>query len=123
MPVRAYERSAVTPAMQLSFPLPADEHPFLSSSNSYRTTDETSLSPSRTDHLQIVYRSFPVHGLGFSRQIDIFPILYDLAHVSGWEPYSLHDLGHVSRVGSVLLYVDPAQLLTTADEKLDDICR
>ena len=28
--------------------------------------------------------------------------LYDLAHVVGWEPYNLHDLGHVSWVGSVL---------------------
>ena len=28
--------------------------------------------------------------------------LYDLAHVAGWEPYNLHDLGHVSWVGIVL---------------------
>ena len=28
--------------------------------------------------------------------------VYDLAHVAGWEPYNLHDLGHVSRVGPVL---------------------
>ena len=26
---------------------------------------------------------------------------YDLAHVAGWEPHNLHDLGHVSGVGSV----------------------
>ena len=25
--------------------------------------------------------------------------VYDLAHVAGWEPYNLHDLGHVSWVG------------------------
>ena len=28
--------------------------------------------------------------------------LYDPAHVAGWEPYTLHDLAHVSLVGSVL---------------------
>ena len=28
--------------------------------------------------------------------------LYDLAHVAGWKPYNLHDLGHISWVGSVL---------------------
>ena len=28
--------------------------------------------------------------------------LYDLAQVTGWEPYNLHDLVHVSRVGSTL---------------------
>ena len=28
--------------------------------------------------------------------------LYDLAHVAGWEPYNLHDPGHVPWVGSVL---------------------
>ena len=32
--------------------------------------------------------------------------LYDLAHVAGWEPYNLHDLAHLSWVGSVL-YTDP----------------
>ena len=28
--------------------------------------------------------------------------LYDVAHVVGWELYNLHDLGHVSWVGSAL---------------------
>ena len=28
--------------------------------------------------------------------------LYDLAHVAGWEPSKLHDLGRVSCVGAVL---------------------
>ena len=27
--------------------------------------------------------------------------LCDLAHVAGWEPYNLHDLAHVSCVGSI----------------------
>ena len=36
------------------------------------------------DHLQIY------HDLNISGQID----LYDLAHVAGWEPYDLNDLGH-----------------------------
>ena len=48
--------------------------------------------------------------------------MYDLAHVAGWDPYSLHDLAHVSWVGSVLhryTYVAPS--LTTAGEELDYI--
>ena len=28
--------------------------------------------------------------------------LYDLAHVAGWEPYSLHDLGYVSWIVCLL---------------------
>ena len=41
--------------------------------------------------------------------------LYDLAHAAGWEPYNLRNLGHVSRVGSALLFTDRAQhLITTA---------
>ena len=31
--------------------------------------------------------------------------MYDLAHAAAWEPYDLHDLGRVSRVGPVLLYI------------------
>ena len=34
---------------------------------------------------------------------DRIPDLYDLAHVAGWEPCNLHDLGQVSWVGSVLI--------------------
>ena len=30
---------------------------------------------------------------------------YDLAHVAGWEPFSLHGLGHVSWDGSVLTQI------------------
>ena len=44
---------------------------------------------SRTDHRG------PLHG----RSV---PDLHDLAHGSEWEPYSLHDLAHVSWVVSVL---------------------
>ena len=29
-------------------------------------------------------------------------MIYSIAHVSGWQPYNLHDLGHISWVGSVL---------------------
>ena len=36
------------------------------------------------------------------RQGGYIPDLYNLAHVRGWEPYHLHDLVHVSWVGSVL---------------------
>ena len=44
---------------------------------------------------------FPLDELDLSRQIDC-QILYDLVHVAGWEPCILHDLAHVSWVGSVL---------------------
>ena len=37
----------------------------------------------------------------FFRADDLYD-LYDLARVAGWEPYDLHDLGHVSLVGSAL---------------------
>ena len=37
---------------------------------------------------------FPLHDLDI--KTDVFPILYDLAHVAGWDPYNLHDLAHVS---------------------------
>ena len=46
-----------------------------------------------------------VHDLDLPRQTDLFPILYDLydpAHVAGWDPYDLQDLGHVAWVRSVL---------------------
>ena len=51
-------------------------------------------------------RSFPVRDLDLSGKIyrsvpDLYD-LYDLAHVSGWEPYVLHDLARVSSVGFVL---------------------
>ena len=61
---------------------------------------------------------FLLHDLDISKHLDLFPILYDLAHVAGWEPYNLHDLGRVSWVGSVP-YTDPAQSLATAGEELD----
>ena len=37
-----------------------------------------------------------------SFKADMFPALYDLAHIAGWEPYILHDLAHVSWDGYVL---------------------
>ncbi|CAN0557913.1 unnamed protein product [Laminaria digitata] len=49
----------------------------------------------RTDH------RFPLHDLDISGQIYLFTDLYDLAHVARWGVYNLHDLGHVSWVGSV----------------------
>ena len=44
--------------------------------------------------------------------------IYDLAHVAGWEPHTLHDPGHVPRVGSVLLICRYATPLTTAGGEL-----
>ena len=38
----------------------------------------------RTDH-----HRFPLHDLDLFGA-DLFPDLYDLAHVAGWEPYNLH---------------------------------
>ena len=52
----------------------------------------------------------------------MFSILDDLAHVAGWDPHILNALAH-SWVGSVLLYADPAQPLTTAGEELDHLTR
>ena len=51
-------------------------------------------------------------------------ICYDLAHVTGWKPYNLHDLARVfSWVGSVCTtyYADLAQPLETAGEEIDDV--
>ena len=39
----------------------------------------------------------------YSGQINQFPdILHNLAHVAAWDPYNLHDLAPLSRVGPVL---------------------
>ena len=57
----------------------------------------------RVDHRLIATWWFS--SFGADRYIpDLYDLydLYDLAHVAGWEPYNLHDLGHVSWVGSVL---------------------
>ena len=56
---------------------------------------------------QMIYRSMipTVYGLDLSGQIDKYiSDLYDLTHVIDWERYiyTLHDLGHVSWVGSAL---------------------
>ena len=46
--------------------------------------------------------SSTVHDLDLPRKADrLIHDLYDLAHVAGWEPFNLHDLAHVSWVGSV----------------------
>ena len=65
-----------------------------------------------TDHVQIIPTN---HDLDISGQKKLD--LYDPAHIAGWEPYKLHDLGHVSWVGSVLgsvLYTDSTQHFITA---------
>ena len=47
-------------------------------------------------------------------------MIYDLAHVAGWEPYNLHDLGHASyRLD--LYYTDPAQHIVAGGYNLDDL--
>ena len=38
------------------------------------------------------YDLFPFRDVDLPGKADLFPILYDLAHVSGWKPYDLHDL-------------------------------
>ena len=50
----------------------------------------------RTDH------RFLLHDLDLPGRADVDPDLSDLPRVPGWEPCSLHDLRHVSWVGSVL---------------------
>ena len=51
-----------------------------------------------------------------SRSVYLYDLydLYDLAHIAGWYWYNLHDVAHVSWVGSVL-YRSPAQPLKTAE--------
>ena len=52
--------------------------------------DSNDLTP-RTDHL------FSLDDLDLPGRGDRYiPDLYDLAHVAEWEPYNLHDVGHVS---------------------------
>ena len=51
----------------------------------------------------------------------LVPILYGSACVAEWDLYNLHHRGHVSWVGSVLLYADPAQYLLPASEELDGL--
>ena len=58
----------------------------------FHTSGRSSMAPSRSR----------------SCKADLFLILYDLAHIAGWNPYNMHDLmhdlmAHVSWVGSVLL--------------------
>ena len=51
----------------------------------------------------------------------------DLAHVAGWDPYSLHGLLYNMFPGLDIYYqvqfirADHAQPLTTADEELNDL--
>ena len=49
------------------------------------------------------YSSWPRSARQDRHNPDLYDLydLYDLAHGSGWEPYNLHDLGHVPRIGSL----------------------
>ena len=40
----------------------------------------------------MIYYHF--HDLDLLMQIDLLPILHDLAHVARWEAYNLHDLAY-----------------------------
>ena len=40
----------------------------------------------------------------------------DLAHVAGWEPCNLHNLGHVSLIGSTILHRSAQHLITTGED-------
>ena len=68
---------------------------------------------------------FPVKPLGAWKTLNNqdIPDLYSLAHVEGWEPNTLHDLGHTSWVGSAVCCKDPAQHLTTARQDLHELDR
>ena len=70
--------------------------------------DEKNRTP-RTDD------RFPLHGIiDLLGRTDVFPILHDLDHVSGWEPYDLYDLRYHMFPGLDLYYSDPAEPLTAA---------
>ena len=74
---------------------------------------------------QIIYRSLShIIDRSLSRffKAYMFPILYDLAHIAGWDPYILHDLDRFSlgwMCSTVHRY--PAQPLRAAGEDLDDL--
>ena len=59
----------------------------------------------RTDDL---YDLFPLDLPGRADLLRILlytPYMYDLAHFTGWEPYNLIDLAHVSSVGAVTMQI------------------
>ena len=49
------------------------------------------------------HHRFPPYGLEHSGKISSWSVCATVGHVVGWEPCSLHNLGRVSWVGSVLL--------------------
>ena len=62
----------------------------------------------RTARWSVSYRSSiltTVHDLDLPGRADLFPILYDLAHVARWDPYNLNDLTDFSWVGSVYMQI------------------
>ena len=65
------------------------------------------MSTPRTDH------GFPRDDLDLQGKADRFPDLYDLAHVTAWEPYNLHDLCNTDP-GLDLYNTGPAKHLITA---------
>ena len=66
------------------------------------TRVRSKLSTPRIDDLYDLYDTFPLHDLDLLGMADLFPILYDLAYVAGWNRHNLHDPAHVSWVGSVV---------------------
>ena len=79
-------------------------HPFVFQTTTPRTYDLYDLFPlqhySTTALLQHYY-STTLHRFDLPGRGDLFPILIYVANVARWEPYSPHDLAHVSRVGCV----------------------
>ena len=39
-----------------------------------------------------LYDLYGLYDLDLPGRADLFPMLHDLAHVAGWEPYHLHDI-------------------------------
>ena len=77
-----------------SYPLPPAP-PYCFGSSVFACSTAVVLQTPQTDN------QFPLQW-SWSFKTDVFPILYDLAHAAGWDPYNLHDLAHASCVGSVL---------------------
>ena len=56
------------------------------------------------DDLPQIFQEIHFHDL-----YDLY-VMYDLAHVVGWTPYNLNNLGHISSVGSLLVYLQTRQI-------------
>ena len=79
----------------------------------------------RTYHrFPLQHYSTTVHDRDLPHRADRYiPDLHDLAHVTGWESYSLHDAGQFFPGLDMYFLTDPAQQFTTAGWDVDYLDR